>query len=118
MVDDEEPIREILRDYLDLLDCDTAEAGSATEARTLLERDPFDLVFTDFAMPGEDGLQVAELTRRVQPTVPVVILSGFATDAMAMHRIRQRGFAFVTKPVGFDAFRSVVERALGGQIGR
>lgn len=118
VVDDEGPIREVLRDYLELLECDAVEAASAAEARALLEASSFDLILTDFAMPGEDGLQVARLARRVRPMVPVVILSGFATDAVANRRIREGGFTFVTKPVGFDAFQVVIEQALGEQLSR
>jgi CheY-like chemotaxis protein len=77
MVDDEPLVCESMRMMLEIDGHEVAEAYSGPEALDKLNRSRFDLVFTDFYMPGMKGDQLArEVTDRSTKT-PVIMLTGF-----------------------------------------
>src|SRR6185503_11209146 len=55
------------------------EAASGADALDILRRgDAVDFVVTDYSMPGMNGLQFAEVARRMRPGLPILLVSGFA----------------------------------------
>jgi len=76
VIDDQEPIRRIVRRALEndghtVLDASDGEAGMA-----LLEREPADVVITDIFMPGMDGIQTLREIRKRFPAIKVIAISG------------------------------------------
>jgi len=103
-----------LRVLLSLLSGDghrVVTAGSVAEARTALAERLFDLVITDQKMPDGDGLSLLVHCREVDPTLPVVFLTAFATVELAVEAMRQGAFDVVPKPFVPDQVRAVVQRA-------
>ena len=75
----------------------TAENGE--EALRKLNEEKYDLVYTDIRMPGMSGLEVAEHVKAQQPWTPVVIITGYGTDA-AETRAKAAGVSnFMHKPL-------------------
>jgi CheY-like chemotaxis protein len=75
----------------------TAESGE--EALRKLNEEKYDLVYTDIRMPGMSGLEVAEQVKARKPWTPVVIITGYGTDA-AQARAKAAGVSsFVHKPL-------------------
>lgn len=75
----------------------TAENGE--EALRKLNEEKYDLVYTDIRMPGMSGLEVAEHVKAQQPWTPVVIITGYGTDA-AESRAKAAGVSsFMHKPL-------------------
>ena len=56
-------------------------AGNGPEALDKLAREDYDMVYTDIKMPGMDGLEVAARIKASRPWLPVVIVTGYGTDA-------------------------------------
>src|SRR5271169_2341994 len=56
-------------------------AGNGEEALAKLRDEKYDVVFTDIKMPGMNGLEVAERVKASQPWLPVVIITGYGTEA-------------------------------------
>jgi PAS domain S-box-containing protein len=81
LVEDDAELREVARQMLELLGCSVREAPSAEDAERALREDPFDVVITDFSLPGRDGLQLARAVRAHWPATPVVISSGYGEGA-------------------------------------
>jgi len=78
VVDDHPTIRDIVSAYL-AEDCHVvATAGSAREALEKFQRDRFDLVITDHAMPETNGQELAASIKCLEPQEPVILLTGFA----------------------------------------
>ncbi|MET0238943.1 MAG: PAS domain-containing protein [Sphingobium sp.] len=79
IVDDEPLVRMATADMLENLGYETVEVGDAREAERLLANDnQFDLVVTDHLMPGMSGAELASAIRQRWPTLPVLIVSGYA----------------------------------------
>jgi len=79
VVDDEELVRMSTADMLSDLGYTVVEAGSAEEAMSLVDRGGrFDLIVTDHLMPGMTGTDLARAIRSSRPTLPVLLVSGYA----------------------------------------
>ncbi|TNC48556.1 PAS domain S-box protein [Rubellimicrobium rubrum] len=79
IVDDEETVRLSTADMLGELGFRVAEVASAEEALRLVERGtPFDLLITDHLMPGINGSDLARRLKALRPSLPVLIISGYA----------------------------------------
>ena len=88
----------------------TAENGE--EALRKLNEEQYDLVYTDIRMPGISGLEVAEEVKARKPWTPVVIITGYGTDA-AQARAKAAGVAsFVHKPLSPEMIEDSARVAL------
>ncbi|WP_456426875.1 hybrid sensor histidine kinase/response regulator [Rhodocaloribacter sp.] len=76
VVDDERGVRTVLCKMLALRGHTAVEAASGAEALALIEREAFDLVFTDQGMPEMSGRQLARALRRRVPDLPIVLITG------------------------------------------
>jgi len=88
---------------------DVAESGAAALER--FTRQPADVVVTDLRMKGGDGLEVLSGVKRIDPSVPVVIMTAFGAIDSAVEAMRRGAFHYITKPFGLDVLRELVERA-------
>ena len=88
----------------------TAENGE--EAMRKLNEEKYDLVYTDIRMPGMSGLEVAEQVKARKPWTPVVIITGYGTDA-AEARAKAAGVSsFVHKPLSPEMIEDSARDAL------
>jgi CheY-like chemotaxis protein len=85
LVDDEELVRMSTADMLIDLGFEVVEAGSAEDALQLLKMGTMpDLLITDHLMPGMSGADLSRAARAIKPTLPILIVSGYAeVDGLA-----------------------------------
>ena len=88
----------------------TAESGP--EALRTLGRDKVDLVVSDLRMDEMDGLQLFSEIQKVQPGMPVIILTAHGSIPDAVAATQQGVFSFLTKPVDKDALYKAIDDAL------
>jgi CheY-like chemotaxis protein/two-component sensor histidine kinase len=81
IVDDDRLVRRFMRDSLRSLDYLVADAENGEQALAALESERFDLLLVDFAMPGMNGADVARAAQNRQPTIKVLVVSGYADTA-------------------------------------
>lgn len=112
VVDDMEAMRLALEDCLRLHGYDVVSAASGEEALELLRSQRFDLLLTDQAMPGLSGIELAEVTARILPDVPIVLLTGHTDVELAKASLLRGASDFVTKPVNIRELPIVIERNL------
>lgn len=111
IVDDENNMRRILSAILQDDGHVVVEAAGAKEAIERISTAQFDLVLTDQKMPDGTGLSVIAAARDADPTLPVVMLTAFATVDLAVEAMRQGAFDFIAKPFTPDGVLAVVRRA-------
>ncbi len=99
VVDDEEEVGEVVADILTTAGHTAVTARSGQEGVDRLGAERFDVVFTDLAMPGMTGWQVARAVKDRAPEVPVVMMSGFGVE-VAPEDLPARGVDLVlAKPL-------------------
>jgi CheY-like chemotaxis protein len=97
VVDDHQAMLDVMRDMVEAFGYTTQGATSGEEALARLAAVECDLVLTDLAMPGMSGWDVIEAMRLRQIRVPVVVVTGHATDR-DIQRARQEGVPLLRKP--------------------
>jgi len=110
VVDDDDHVRAVLCDALAHWGCHVDSAASTLQALALFTRGDYDLVLTDFRMPGGDGLDLIAGVRHADPSIGVIMLTASSIDLDAQSR--QLEFAVLRKPLHFDELKLAVGQAL------
>lgn len=113
VVDDEAAIRDLLAKTLALAEYDVDVAPEGRSALERLRTLPYDLLITDLKMPGVDGLAVIREARRYKPDLPVIIITGFSTEASAIEAINLGVSGYLTKPFRVPKVLATAAKALG-----
>jgi signal transduction histidine kinase/CheY-like chemotaxis protein len=85
VIDDEPEVLDVLKEMLASLGHAVTAASRGPEGLALLERERYDLVLTDLAMPGMTGWQVAQAVKSRWPDLPVILLTGWADQVDPSH---------------------------------
>lgn len=112
VVDDEVDMLETCRRILALKGYDVAVASRAEDAIGLLGEGAFDLVVADLKMPRLTGLELLDRVKRVDPALPVILITGFPTVETAIDAIKRGAYDYLTKPFTPDQLAVAVERAV------
>ena len=112
VVDDEKNVRLPLRQALEDLGLQVNTAAGGEEALDRIEDTEHDLMLLDLRMPGLDGLEVLQRTRRQAPDLPVVIVTAHGTVKNAVQAMRRGAVDVLLKPISLDSLRELVNRVL------
>ena len=117
VVDDEEPIRKLLMDFLGKRNgYDVTVACDGLEARQLLEENHFDVVVTDLTMPGMSGLELMQWAQAHCHEAAWIILSGHATVDSAVEAVHLGAYDFIRKPLELlDSLTVTIRNAIRQQ---
>ena len=110
VVDDEERVRGLLCDLLAAWGCQAVEAANGVEALTLFEAGDYDLVLTDYLMPGRNGLELIRGVRDRDATIAVIMFTASAADLEPDSRRLE--FTLLRKPLQLDGLKTAVGEAL------
>lgn len=117
VIDDQEPIRRIVRTVLERAGHEVLDAGDGERGLQLLERHSADVVLSDIFMPGMDGIQMLRQIRKQYPAVKVIVMSGgdstgmldLRRDAELLGAVRSLSKPFTTHEI-VAVIDSVLER--------
>lgn len=98
VVDDEEPVRELLRDLLEADGFRVYLAPGGREALSLFAAQKFDGIFTDVGMPGMSGWELAHAIRQSDESVPIAVITGWGEAVGSDEQKQARVDWVVTKP--------------------
>jgi CheY-like chemotaxis protein len=101
VVEDEPAAREGLTDILDMIGYAVESVESAEAALALESTEPFDVLLTDFVLPGRNGLELAAILSRAHPGLGVILMSGYAEDTALNGGTLPDHVRYLQKP--FDA---------------
>ncbi|HXW05348.1 MAG TPA: response regulator [Vicinamibacterales bacterium] len=113
VVDDEAAIRDLLQKTLALAEYEVDLAPDGQTALDRLRIIPYDLLITDLRMPGVDGLTVIREARRLKADIPVIIITGYSTEASAIEAVNLGVSGYLTKPFRVPRVLAAAARALG-----
>jgi two-component system KDP operon response regulator KdpE len=115
VIDDEPPIRKLLRMGLTAQGYDTLEAPNGAAGLELLAQTP-DLVILDLGLPDMDGLDVLRAMRARNDSVPIVVLSSRGDEAGKVAALDLGADDYITKPFGMDELLARLRAALRHQL--
>ncbi|MDD5167182.1 MAG: response regulator [Syntrophales bacterium] len=114
VVDDEEININVMEEWLDILGYNVLTARNGDEALDIYRKNANEihLVLLDMIMPGMNGGEVYDLMKAINPTVRVILSSGYSIDGKATE-ILQRGIkAFIQKPFRIDSLAQKIREVL------
>ena len=112
VVDDEQGVREALRQVLEYEGMEIATAGSGDEALESMAGFHPHLVLLDVKMAGMDGLQTLAKIRTIDDTLPVVMISGHGSIQTAVEATQLGAYDFLEKPLDTDRILLTLRNAL------
>jgi two-component system KDP operon response regulator KdpE len=115
VVDDEPPIRKLLRMGLTTQGYEILDAPNGKTALELLEQKP-DLVILDLGLPDIQGLELLRMIRARNESVPIVVLSSRGDEAGKVQALDLGADDYVTKPFGMDELLARMRAALRHQL--
>jgi len=115
VVDDEEDFLWATDTMLQKAGYSVIQAKNGEKVLKLLEKDIPDLILMDYRLPNRNGLQVAADVKQRIPTVPIIMLTGYAEVGSAVEAMKIGVYDYVTKPVDIDDLLFTIKRCLEKQ---
>lgn len=118
LVEDEPSVRELTTHILRQLGYTVLEADSGEQALRLVQQHnqvPIHLLLSDVVMPRMSGRELMQKLHALRPDVKVLLMSGYADDAIARHGALEPSVGFLQKPFSPEALASKVREVLDGQ---
>ncbi len=112
IVDDEEGIREIVRELVSDISPNIIEAADGKEAVEKIEQSTPSLIISDYNMPGMDGLELLKHVRELKIAAPVIWITGRGSTELYREAWRFGVYDYFEKPIDFSPFREAVKGAL------
>src|SRR5437016_6545754 len=112
IVDDEEEIRESIEMLLNSEGLFTDTAADGEEGLKKIEENLYDAVLLDLMLPGKSGMEVQKDIKRIDPTLPVIIITAIGALETAVTAIKEGSFDYVTKPWNNEKLVVIVRNAI------
>lgn len=112
LVDDEINSLKVLAAALASTEFSLDTALTAEEAFVMFKGRQYNLVISDYKMPGMNGEQLLEKIKTIAPEVPFVLLTAYGTIELAVNAMRKGAYTYLTKPVSLNLLESVVRDIL------
>lgn len=109
VVEDEVDVADVFSDYLTELGHEPTVVRSAEAALGRLQTDRPDAILLDLNLPGMSGVEFLQLKRIRDAGVPIVAVSGVATESQARECLRLGAMDFVGKPIALDRLDAVLQ---------
>ena len=117
IVDDDPDLLRLLEDSIGLYcaECEVVRASDGYAALEHLGRQPFDLILTDYQMPGMNGLELASTVHHTSPGTPIVLVTAHQGGLWLQERARALDLAgYLQKPFTLAHIHDLLERSLEG----
>ncbi|MBM3212853.1 sigma-54-dependent Fis family transcriptional regulator, partial [Candidatus Poribacteria bacterium] len=114
VVDDDISVRRVLIKLLQARSYRVSGAATEEEALRRIKEEVYDLVITDLkiGVNNSSGMDILRTVKQIDPTVEVIVLTGFGTIESSVEAMKLGAFDYVLKPLSEDEFIVRVERAL------
>ncbi len=116
VVDDDPAVRELLSKTLTAAGYSVDVAVDGLSALLKIGEKAYDLMITDLKMPGQDGLSLIRAARVTSPGLPVIVITGYSSEATAIEAINLGVAGYLTKPFRLPRILAATARALGEPV--
>ncbi|MBL6972582.1 MAG: response regulator [Desulfobacterales bacterium] len=122
LVDDEKGFVNVIAKRMSKRQIDVTKAYSGTEALQALRKADFDVVVLDLKMEDMNGIEVLKILKKMDPKLPVIMLTGHGSEEGAREGIRFGAIDYLTKPCDFEELVEKIKkihknrRCFGGEL--
>ncbi len=116
VIDDEAPIRKLLRMGLSSQGYEVLEASDSTTALSILSEEQPALIILDLGLPNVDGLELLQTIRGQDQALPILVLSSYTNEAAKVRALDLGADDYVTKPFGMAELLARLRTALRHQL--
>ncbi|NOY53603.1 MAG: response regulator [Deltaproteobacteria bacterium] len=111
IVDDDEEMGRLIKKVLDREDYHVKVAENATAGLILLQECPFDLVISDFRMPGMSGIELIREARKISPHTQLILITAFGDVQTYLDAMGAGAFEYINKPIKMNDLKAVIRKA-------
>ena len=111
IVDDDPAHRVMLKKLIGGWGYNVFEADDGGAAIEEVRRRPFDLILMDIRMMKVSGIEALEQIRQINPSIPVIIMTAYASVETAVSALKKGAYDYLTKPLDFDELQIALTRA-------
>jgi DNA-binding NtrC family response regulator len=115
IVDDKDSLRDMLTRTLSMEGYEVETASDGKDALKMADARRFDVVLTDLKLPSMDGIEILSRLKERDPSLEVIMMTGFGTIETAVHAMKLGAFDFLTKPFDPEHLSLLLKRALQNQ---
>jgi len=113
VVDDEPNMLRLLKTILmDKTGYEVETTNNPLEVSHILQTAKMDLVVTDLKMPLVDGMDLIDIIKKIDPQMPVIVITAYGTLETAEEAIQKGAYDFITKPFRKESILITIKRAL------
>jgi len=112
VIDDEQSIRNSLKEVLEYEKYEVDLATEGREALEMFEKNQYDVVLCDIKMPKMDGVEVLEEIYRQTTDIPIIMISGHGNIDTAVESIKKGAYDFIEKPLDLNRLLITIKNAL------
>ncbi len=112
IVDDDEGIREVLQEIIQLFGFTCKTAESAAEALRLLKKEPFEIMVTDIKMPGIDGMELLRRAKGQSESLDIIMMTGFSGDYSFSDVVMAGASDIIPKPINLEDVEAKIKRVV------
>jgi two-component system response regulator HydG/two-component system response regulator AtoC len=112
LVEDEVNVLKVLSTALKKEKFDVESAISGEDALVVMKNNKFDLVLTDYKLPGMNGETLLETIKSHDASLPVVLLTAYGTIDLAVNAMKKGAYTFLTKPVNLHLLLTTIRDAI------
>jgi two-component system response regulator HydG len=111
ITDDDLAHRVMLKKLLGGWGYNVAEADDGSVAVEAVKKKSFDLILMDIRMMNMSGIEALEQIKRINPSIPVIIMTAYASVETAVKALKKGAYDYLTKPLDFDELQMAIVRA-------
>ena len=115
VVDDEQLVRESLRDWLTESGYEVFTAENGSQALELIEKERLGIVLADLVMPGMDGIELMKRAKETHPNVAVIIITAYGSITTAIAAMKEGAYDYIEKPFCPERMELLVEKLVEHQ---
>ena len=112
IIDDEATQREVLGGFLKKLGFKVEKAGNGKEGLHIISNKVVDVVLTDFKMPDMTGMEVLEETKKINPSISVIMFTAYGSIEKSVEAMKKGAEDYLIKPINLDELEISIKKSL------
>ena len=115
VIEDDEEMRSLLKDFLSDEGYEADSAHNGSEALLRLARDLFDLVITDLRMPGLTGFDILSAIKKLELGMPVIVITAFGGEEVYRRSMARGADGYLEKPIHFQKLKGLIQELVSSK---